>query len=446
MRIIHWFRRDLRLTDNPALEWACTHADALCLVYIHAPQDEAPWTPGAASNWWLNASLAALAQQLSAQGQQLIIRNGHSLEQLRTLAQEFKADAVCWNRLYEPAALARDQRIKQSLSEQGLSVRSHNAALLLEPWQVETGGGTPYRVFTPFWKSAQQQLPPPQAVAAAPQDWPAATQLHSESLDTLALHPSHRWADKLAGHWVPGEEAALDQLDAFAERIADYAQARDIPGRDGTSRLSPHLHFGELGPRQIRAALSTCVPQDADKYMSELGWREFAHHLLYHFPHTPQNAFNPRFAQFPWRDASTAQDDLRLWQRGETGIELVDAGMRELWATGWMHNRVRMIVGSLLTKNLGIHWLAGANWFWDTLVDADLANNTLGWQWVAGCGADASPYFRIFNPDTQAQRFDPDRRYRDRWLNTPPPAPIVDLKQSRAQALERYKKVRNASA
>lgn len=445
MRIIHWFRRDLRLTDNPSLEWACAHADALCLVYIHAPDEEAPWTPGAASNWWLHESLDALRKNLNAQGQRLILRHGASLDELRALASEFKADAITWNRLYEPAAIARDTRIKKALTDDGLNAHSHNAALLLEPWQIRTGADAPYRVFTPFWKAAQQRLPAPNQITPAPSEWPENAGLDSLDLAALALKPDHPWGDKMGAHWTPGEASALDQLDSFVEHAADhYAQARDIPGTTGTSRLSPHLHFGEIGPRQIRAALSSTDGAEHDKFVAELGWREFAHHLLYHFPDTPKNEFNPRFKSFDWRDAGRAQSDLRAWQRGETGIELVDAGMRELWATGWMHNRVRMIVGSLLTKNLGIDWRVGAAWFWDTLVDADLAANTMGWQWIAGCGADAAPYFRIFNPDTQAERFDPDRRYRDRWLSGPQPQPIVDLKQSRKAALERYDKVKQA--
>lgn len=447
MRIIHWFRRDLRLTDNPSLEWACQHADALCLVYVHAPDEESPWAAGAASCWWLHHALHALSESLAQRGHRLIIRHGSSLHELQQIADAFNADAVSWNRLYEPAIIARDRGIKTRLSEAGYTTRSHNAALLLEPWTIETGAGRPYRVFTPFWKAAKNTLPGEFNIAEPPDSWPLGADIEGLSIDALGLRPQHPWGDKLGAHWRPGEAGALDQLDHFVEHAAaDYSSARDIPAVAGTSRLSPHLHFGEIGPRQIRAALFGPDAPAAEKYLAELGWREFAHHLLYHFADTPQREFNPKFEAFEWRSGEAAEADLKAWQRGQTGIELVDAGMRELWATGWMHNRVRMIVGSLLTKNLGIDWRAGAAWFWDTLVDADLANNTLGWQWIAGCGADAAPYFRIFNPDTQAERFDPDRRYRDRWLSQPLAEPIIDLKTSRQAALDRYARLKEDSA
>ena len=441
MRIIHWFRRDLRLIDNPALTWAARHASALTLVYIHVPEEEAPWQPGAASRWWLDGSLRALEADLARQGQRLIIRRGPSHEALEALIHETGAEAVSWNRLYEPALIARDSQIKATLRKTGITAHSANAQLLCEPWTISTHSETPYRVFTPFWKAARRELQA-QPVDSPPTWPPPDKSLDSQSLAQLGLHPGHAWADKLAACWQPGEAAAQKRLSQFIdEALTRYPAARDLPADPATSKLSPYLHFGEIGPRQILAELSD-LPLE-HRFITELGWREFAHHLLHHYPHTPSQEFNPRFAEFPWRDADEAHADLARWQRGETGIELVDAGMRELWQTGWMHNRVRMVVGSFLTKNLGIDWRCGARWFWDTLVDASLANNTLGWQWIAGCGADAAPYFRIFNPDSQAEKFDPRGEYRQRWLQPPPrPAPMVDLKASRARALETYGRIK----
>ncbi len=440
MPVIHWFRRDLRLTDNPALEWAADQGQPLLLVYIHSPEEDGSWAPGAASRWWLHESLQRLDRSLQDRGQGLILRQGKAAQVLDDLIQQTGASAVSWNRLYEPAPLERDRGIEAALRKQGLEVHVANAGLLIEPGEVATGQGQPYRVFTPFWKSVLQRLAQPRISPAA--ELPPPPRLDSEPLATLGLHPGHAWADKLAGHWAPGEDAALERLEQFsASGLARYAQARDRPDLDGTSALSPYLHFGEIGPRQVMAEAGP--PEPGNRFLAELGWREFARHLLFHFPQSCDSALNPRYTGFPWRAGAEAREDLRAWQRGETGIDLVDAGMRQLWDTGWMHNRVRMICASLLTKNLGVHWLEGARWFWDTLVDADLASNSLGWQWVAGCGADAAPYFRIFNPDTQAEKFDPAGDYRRRWLSGPRPTPIVDLKTSRQQALDSYAKWRD---
>jgi deoxyribodipyrimidine photo-lyase len=448
MRIIHWFRRDLRLIDNPALQWAADNASDLHLVYIHAPDEDAPWQPGAASRWWLHASLGALQAQLQERGQTLVLRSAPSLKTLQNLIQETRAEAISWNRLYEPAAIQRDTAIKAALKEQGLQVYTANSQLLQEPWQISTGAQTPYRVFTPFWRKAVQQIsarpiPTPPQLAAPLQKLP------SEQLDNLKLHPKLPWTENLSRHWQPGEDQALLSLDTFIdEALADYDKGRDLPARRGTSRLSPHLHWGEIGPQQILAALAEHRDIAQCRFAAELGWREFSHHLLFHFPHTTQQPLNARFSRFPWRQLPACAADYQRWCAGQTGIDFVDAAMQELWQTGWMHNRMRMLAGSLLTKNLGIDWQLGARWFWDTLVDANLASNSLGWQWIAGCGADAAPYFRIFNPQTQAEKFDADGAYRQRWLHsgpqnaTPRPAPIVDLKTSRAQALERYAKAR----
>jgi deoxyribodipyrimidine photo-lyase len=411
---IVWFRRDLRLVDNPALAAALADGHQVLALYIHAPEEEAPWAPGAASNWWLHHALADLAGQLDGR---LLIRRGPSLAVLDDLVRRSGAVAVYWNRLYEPAAIARDTAVKQALRGAGVRAESHNAALLYEPWELATRQGGPFRVFTPFWKRVLELgLPGPVAAApGAPRSSlidPSAA-LDSVQLDALGLLPAIRWDDGLAAAWRPTRAAAEARLDEFlAAGLATYADARDVPGRDGVSRLSPWLHFGQVGPRELVAAARP-AGQRASAFLRELGWREFAHHLLYHFPHTAEAPLDPRFAAFPWREDP---DRLAAWQRGATGIPLVDAGMRELWRTGWMHNRVRMVVASLLSKNLLLPWQAGARWFWDTLVDADLANNSLGWQWTAGCGADAAPYFRIFNPVLQGERFDAEGVYVRRWV------------------------------
>jgi deoxyribodipyrimidine photo-lyase len=458
-----WFRRDLRLADNPAWNAACAAHAQVLPVFID--DDEGPWQAGAASRWWLHHALGALDADLRGAGAGLHLRRGEALAVLRELIAHSGAGAVYWNRRYEPAAIERDTRIKSALQAGGIAVHSHNANLWCEPWQAATGQGQPYRVFTPYWKNLRPQL---QAVEPLPKPrvpgWRALP--GGLALDALSLLPRIDWTGGLAAHWRPGEAGAHEWLDIFADdALGDYAHARDLPARHGTSRLSPHLHFGEISPRQIHHALvqrSQAVDAkrrpDIEPYLRELGWREFAHHLLYHFPRTPTENFNPRFDAFRWADDSPVA--LRRWQRGRTGIPLVDAGMRELWHTGWMHNRVRMVVGSFLTKNLRQHWRHGARWFWDTLVDADLASNTLGWQWVAGCGADAAPYFRVFNPVIQSKKFDPDGTYLRRWLpelaDAPAsvlhepwkdeallrrcgyPAPMVDLAQSRQQALDAY--------
>jgi deoxyribodipyrimidine photo-lyase len=441
-----WFRRDLRLADNPALAAALAAGYAPVPVYVHAPDEQAPWAPGAASNAWLDRSLRALAVDLAARGSRLVLRWGPSLAALEALAAETGAAAVYWNRLYEPAAIARDRTIKQALAARGLHAQGANAALLAEPWTVATNAGEPCRVFTPFWKKLRPRLDaeglaPTAAPVALP---PIPATLASESIDAFALAPAPRWDTGFWREWTPGEAGAQARLAAFVgDNVDGYADARDRPDRDGTTRWSPHLHFGELSPRQVLAALrgndATTGALDAarERVLAELGWREFAHHLLYHFPHSPDADFNPRFAGFEWAEPDAAT--LRAWQAGRTGVPIVDAGMRQLWATGWMHNRVRMIVASFLCKNLRAHWRHGARWFWDTLVDADLANNTLGWQWSAGTGADAAPYFRIFNPVAQATRFDPAGDYIRRWVpelrDVPAPAVFAPWQHPEARAL-----------
>jgi len=476
-RCILWLRRDLRLTDNPALLQALDDAEQIVPVYIHAPEEEGRWRPGAASRWWLHHSLKSLDEALRQRGSRLLIRHGSSLTCLSQLIEELGAEGVYWNRLYEPAIIARDKMIKQSLRERGITAESFNAALLFEPWQIRTGQGTPYKVFTPFWRACTPQLSDVGKVRAAPRKIPTAASVTSTPLAELNLLPRISWDGGLAAAWAPGEAAALQLLKQFSEqRIEDYADDRNRPDVVGTSRLSPHLHFGEIGPRQVvatvlqLAASAAREQRGADTYVKEIGWREFAHHLLYHFPHTAAEPMDPRFNRFAWSNDRSA---LEAWQCARTGIPIIDAGMRELWATGWMHNRVRMVVASFLTKNLRVNWLEGAHWFWDTLVDADLANNTLGWQWTAGCGADAAPFVRVFNPVLQAERFDPERVYLRRWLpelallpdelihrpweageedlaaagvvlGRNYPRPFVDLAASRTTALATYDVLRGA--
>jgi deoxyribodipyrimidine photo-lyase len=332
--------------------------------------------------------------------------------------------ALVWNRLYDPAVIARDRQIKASLRAEGISCRSFNSALLFEPWTLQTRDGGPYKVFSAFWRACQRAAPNPRPPVEAPANLPPVPvpDLATASLDQLGLLPKTPGYEGLDSDWNPGEAGALAQLRCFLEDgMEGYVVARDLPGPTGTSRLSPYLHFGEIGPSQVHRVLSSATgsldghpgASGPQAFWRELGWREFAHHLLYHFPHSTERPLDRRFEHLPWRERTAG---LALWQRGQTGIPLVDAGMRELWHSGYMHNRVRMVVASLLTKNLGVHWLQGARWFWDTLVDADLANNSLGWQWTAGCGADAAPYFRVFNPVRQGERFDADGTYVRRWL------------------------------
>jgi deoxyribodipyrimidine photo-lyase len=409
---IWWLRRDLRLADNPALDAALASGHKVLPVFIWAPEEEAPWAPGAASRWWLHHSLLALDAELKKRHATLIIRNGPTLAALRSIIQETSASHLVWNRLYEPAPIARDKHIKTALRGDGLEVHSFASHVLFEPWTIQTQQEKPYQVFTPFYRSCSVYGSPPKPLPA-PHYFPRwSNPPWSMTVDELGLLPALDWADGLRDEWNPGEAGALDRLAAFErESVTAYKTDRDRPDVEGTSRLSPHLHFGELSPRQVWQACQK-APQ-AEPYLRQLIWREFAHHLLYHFPHTTDLPLRENFARFPWRPAP---EQLRIWQKGRTGYPIVDAGMRELWRTGWMHNRVRMIVASFLVKDLLITWQEGARWFWDTLVDADLANNTLGWQWAAGCGADAAPYFRIFNPVLQATKFDPDGTYVKKWL------------------------------
>jgi len=422
---IVWFRHDLRLDDNPALLAAAARG-VIVPLFIFAPAEESPWEPGAASRWWLHHSLEKLAAALEKSGTPLLLRHGPSLDALQKIAQQCDATHVVWNRRYEPAVIKRDTLIKQTLLASGLICESFNGGLLFEPTQVATKEGKPYQVFTPFWRTLlkcdepAEPFPKPKTLSA-PAALAAAHQ-KNPTLDALGLLPNPDWAGRMRSIWRPGEVGAAARLAAFVQKpLFAYGNERDRPDREGTSSLSPHLHFGELSPRRIWHAVreqvggkpAAQITGDAEVYLRELGWREFANHLLYHFPHTAAAPLRADYARFPWVNDPVG---LRAWQRGRMGFPIVDAGMRQLWSLGWMHNRVRMIVASFLVKDLRVSWLEGARWFWDTLVDADLAANTLGWQWAAGCGADAAPYFRIFNPTSQGKKFDPNGEYVRQWV------------------------------
>lgn len=419
MTSIVWFRLDLRLADNPALDAAIQRGGAVVPVFIHEPEAEALWSPGGASLWWLHQSLKSLDASLRAAGSRLIIRHGPTLTTLREIQRETGATAVFWNRRYEPAIIQRDKQLKESLHLDGMEATSFNAALLHEPWTIQNQSGRPFQVFTPFWKHCLAKsdpaapLPPPRRLVA-PRQWP-----ESLALDVLGLEPKIKWAEGMRSVWRPGEAGANTQLNRFLRAaFGNYSTNRNRPDLTGTSRLSPHLHFGEISPRQIwhslrqHAEMKGIKAWRTSQFLAEVGWREFAHHLLYHFPQTPTEPLRDNFKKFPWRKDGAF---LEAWQKGQTGYPIVDAGMRELWTTGWMHNRMRMIVASFLVKDLLLSWRDGAAWFWDTLVDADLAQNTLGWQWTAGCGADAAPYFRVFNPVSQGEKFDPSGDYVRKW-------------------------------
>ena len=466
---IVWFRQDLRVEDHPALDAALRRGGPVTPAYIWAPEEEGAWPPGAASRWWLHQSLAALDAALRARGNRLTLRRGPSLETIRAIGRETGCRAICWNRRYEPASVARDAAVARALKDEGWDVAIFNGALLVEPDGVLTGQGSPYQDFTPVWKAVRER--DAGTALSAPDRIPAPRlKPVSEALSTLALEPTRDWAKGLRETWTPGPEGADAALRLFLQdTVADYPEKRDIPGEHATSRLSPHLHFGEISPRTVLTVIQQYAALDstpgalrgAEAVLRQLYWREFAYYLLHHFPHTPEQPLRRDFARFPWRNDPRA---LRAWQRGQTGYPLVDAGMRELWRTGWMHNRVRMAAASFLVKHLLIPWQEGERWFWDTLVDADLANNTLGWQWTAGCGADAAPYFRIFNPVLQGRRFDAEGAYVRRWLpelaalpdrfvhepwKAPPeqhpvtyPPPIVEHAAARERALSAYASLR----
>lgn len=468
--VILWFRRDLRLHDNPALNHAAETGRPILPVYILDRDPDRP--TGAASLWWLDKSLRALDAALQKRGSRLILRSGDSLTQLQGLIDETDADTVFMNRLFEPHAFERDAETARALKADDIECRGFNASLLCRPGAVLNGTGGPYKVFTPFLKALLAKAEPP-AHTTGPLQIRTPASIESETVDEWKLHPtSPDWSKGF--DWTPGEDGASTALSDFlAKGLKSYAVGRDHPDRPATSRLSPHLHWGEISPsraveRARQAAEAGKVPAaEAEKFVAEIGWRDFSAHLLHHFPTIPTQAFRPEYDAMPWRDDP---EGLEAWKRGRTGYPLVDAGMRQLWATGWMHNRVRMVVASFLIKHLLIDWREGEAWFWDTLVDADLASNVQNWQWVAGSGADASPYFRIFNPIAQGEKFDAKGGYvrrwvpelralPDRWIQAPwtapaevlrdagvmvgrdYPRPIVEHEKGRARALEALKTV-----
>jgi deoxyribodipyrimidine photo-lyase len=461
---IVWFRNDLRLADNPALIAGLGSGRPVIPVFVLDEETSGIRLRGAASQWWLHHSLRALDASLRSLGSRLILRRGAADRVIDQIAHECDASAVYWSRAYDPGTREQDARIKQAFDKRGVTATGLKANLLFEPSEITTKSGGPYKVFTAFWRACRT-MPDPAAPLPAPRKLPApGVWPSSDDLATWRLLPTAPdWSGGLSETWTPGEATAITRLGDFLDdALAHYRHDRDMPSRKATSRLSPHLAFGEISPRQIWRATTTRGHSAAgEKFLAELGWREFAHSLLFHSDDLARRNFRPQFDRFPWLDADKA---LEAWRRGRTGFPIVDAGMRELWTTGWMHNRVRMIVASFLTKDLLIDWRIGERWFWDTLVDADPANNPMGWQWVAGSGADAAPYFRIFNPVLQGEKFDPKGDYVRRWIPElaslpaktihrpwtadpalPPevyPAPIVDHAAARQRALQAFRVVK----
>ena len=442
--VILWFRDDLRLTDHAALHDAFATGQPVIPVFIHDPAR--PWAPGGAARWWLHHSLRSLGDSVAAIGGTLIARRGDAETIIGALVQETGATAVFTGGMADPAVRALDRRIAAGLKPKGIGFRRKRTATIYGPEQVSTKAGGSFAVYSPFARACLA-LPSPRDPLPAPLSWPAAPHVASDRLEDWALCPTHPdWAGGLRAAWAPGEQGARDRLAAFLSGpIEGYAKRRDLPGEASTSGLSPHLRFGEISANQVFHAA-----QGSAKFVAELLWREFAYHLLWHHPELPDAPLRQDFTGMTWRNDPAG---LKAWQKGRTGVPIVDAGMRQLWHTGWMHNRVRMITASFLVKHLLIDWRLGESWFWDTLVDADLANNAASWQWVAGCGADAAPFFRIFNPVLQGQKFDPDGAYVRRWvpelksvsdrnIHTPweegHPRPMVDLAEGRARALAAF--------
>ncbi|MCP5322945.1 MAG: deoxyribodipyrimidine photo-lyase [Candidatus Paracaedibacteraceae bacterium] len=478
-KTIIWFRRDLRLQDNPALEHAAKQGQIIP-IYILDDDVAGKWKMGGASRWWLHHSLHALSKSLSKIGHHLQVFKGQPQDILKDLIDQTGAKNIVWNRCYEPHAIERDSKIKEHFTNQGVKVDSFNASLLFEPWTIKNQQGNFFKVFTPFWKYCLNQKPSEtrDSIKALKKSEPFVFKFKGLKIDDLNLLPQGvNWAKGIEEIWYPGEESALKKFEGFVEDSLDqYKNDRNFMDQPaGTSRLSPHLHFGEISPRHIWHKCQELMFHEKEHtesincFLSELGWREFSYYLLYHIPELPSEPIKNEFKNFPW-DKDSGQ--LKKWQQGQTGIPIIDAAMRQLWKTGYMHNRARMIAASFLTKNLLIPWQQGAEWFWDTLVDADLANNSMGWQWVAGCGVDAAPYFRIFNPVTQAEKFDPEGEYIKKWvpelkklplkyiyqpwdasdedlknaevkLGETYPFPIVDLSSSRRRALDAYQAIKN---
>ncbi len=487
--IIVWFRNDLRLTDNLALARATETGAPVVGLYIRTPTSKHERDVGGASKWWLHHSLQSLKSDLEAAGSCLILRTGDPHDVIKALAGELASECVHITRRYEPNDVEFEKDLKASLDEPGITLRRYPGALLCEPEDIATQNGDPYKVYSPFWRALNARGKPRRPIAA-PKKIKSLKQLAaaSEKLADWQLLPSApNWAEGFSEDWQPGEAGAKQRLAHFLdEAVGGYKENRNRPDMKATSRLSPHLHFGEISPNTVWYATLTdeeasagrpasgsknrASDADRETFLKELVWREFSMHLLFHFPTLPNKPFRPEFAAFPWHDD---EDALQAWQKGQTGYPIVDAGMRELRTTGWMHNRVRMVVASFLIKHLLVHWRYGEAWFWDTLVDADLANNSASWQWVAGSGADAAPYFRIFNPITQGKKFDPNGDYVRKWvpeiaglpdkvlhapweaddealkaagitLGKTYPKPIVDHATARNRALAGYEAVRKS--
>ncbi|MCP8968222.1 cryptochrome/photolyase family protein [Ectobacillus ponti] len=478
-RTIVLFRRDFRLFDNPALLTAANRG-AVLPVYIHDPACEGDWQPGGAAKWWLHHALADVKARLQQLGADLLIEAGETAAVLLRLVEETGANTVYWNRRYEPAVRIHDAKLEHMLQNAGMEVHTFDSHLLLAPEAVHKGKGEPYKVFSAYHKAFQKHtVPAPLPKVKQISSWTAASGL---ALSDLQLLPAVPWTAGMERVWTPTEAGGYERLKLFLNRkLPRYSELRDFPAISGNSSLAPYLAFGQLSPRLVHHYMMRKLPlqekpglqQEAESFLRQLVWREFSYHLLFHFPHTAAEPLQPSFRAFPWREDSALLD---VWTKGQTGYPIVDAGMRELWETGFMHNRVRMIVASFLVKHLLIPWQQGAAWFWDTLLDADLANNTMGWQWTAGSGADAAPYFRIFNPVTQGEKFDKEGEYVRRWvpelgsmpckyihkpweapehvllqadvaLGTTYPKPIVDHAAARVRALQAYEEMkRTASA
>lgn len=467
---IHWFRQDLRITDNPSLETAAEF-DAVLPIYILDDENSQEFKMGSASRWWLHNSLQSLNESLDGK---LSIYSQNPEIVIQELLKKYEVKAVFWNRCYEPWRIDRDIDIKAYLDDKNIENKSFNSHLLWEPWEISKDDGTPYRVFTPYYKKGCLNAEEPRLPSKNLKIDTIFYDQDCEQIGTLDLLPRINWYSQIQEAWKPGEEGAQKRLDQFLEEgLLDYKEGRNFPFKENVSRLSPHLHFGEISPNEVWYQAKTKesvsgIQKSLEHFLSELGWREFSYYLLYHFPSLPKQNFQAKFNKFPW---IKNESFLESWQKGETGYPIVDAGMRELWQTGYMHNRLRMVVGSFLVKNLLIDWREGEDWFWDCLVDADLASNSAGWQWVAGSGADAAPYFRIFNPVTQGLKFDPEGEYTKKYvpelkllpnkflfspweapkeilekagieLGKDYPEPIVDLKYSRELALEAFGKTK----
>jgi deoxyribodipyrimidine photo-lyase len=476
-----WFRNDLRLGDNPALAAALERGGPVTCLYVLDDETPGDRRLGGAARWWLHHSLASLGAAIGTRGGKLALRRGPAEKVVPAAGDEIGADAVAWCRRYEPWAIEADAAIKKALKSDDVTVLSRNGTLLHEPWTVGTQNDDPYKVYTPFSKSCRRKGEP-EALPEVAGDarWSSADLTGDDLADWELLPTKPDWSGGIAETWTPGEAAAHEALRLFLDkRLADYADERNRPDHEGSSRLSPRLRFGELSPHQVWHAVRGYmndrrrrnIAKSAETFLDELLWREFAYHILYHFPDVAERPLRPEFTKIPWQDDKAA---LRAWRFGRTGYPIVDAGMRQLRKTGWMHNRVRMITGSFLVKDLLLPWQHGERWFWDELVDADPASNTMQWQWVAGCGTDAAPYFRIFNPVTQGERFDPDGDYvrsfvpelaeiDAKWIHKPweapgevleragvtlgdnYPAPIVDHKQARRRALDAFERVKKAA-